>query len=242
MHAADSIPLLLAADDIWRIVIFIVFMALYGIGQLITAGQQAKKKPPARRQPRPPQVPGDKAPDGKAAAPQPAGQADALRREVDEFLRRAQGKPPLEEKPNRPQPKPQPRKQAPTRPTTTLAGGEPKPTSIRVPQPPKAPEPEIPLRKGSVAEHVASHISSKKIVDHASQLGDKVALADDRLESRLREKFDHQLGSLKKRESSTPTESQQPNVAEEIAALLSSPSGMRQLIIAKEILERPNPW
>jgi len=59
----------------------------------------------------------------------------------------------------------------------------------------------------------------------------------------LQHKFDHGLGSLDARHASRmeeqkPTETA-PSQAAQMAALLSSPDGIRQAIVLNEILRRP---
>jgi len=235
MPAIESIPLLLAAD-IWQVVFGIIVFVLYSIGQLVSAREQAKKKPAQPRQPRRPQVPQGGPLERQKIERPVAGQGnqeEALRREVEDFLRRAQGKPPRQEQPARTQPKLQPRKQPSRLPVAEL-------TESRMPS--RASESQQPAsdsRREGVAEHVASHLSSQQMIEHAEHLGDEVGLADERLESRLHKKFDRQMGSLKQQSKPTAPETKELTAAEEVVQLLHKPGGMRQLIIAQEILRRP---
>jgi len=80
-------------------------------------------------------------------------------------------------------------------------------------------------------------MSTQDIAARTQTLGAEVATADDQLESRLRKKFDHNVGRLEHRES--PVKLQKADIAAEVTAMLRSPEGMRQLIIANEILRRP---
>ncbi len=193
----------------------IIFLILYGIFQLLTGKAEAKKKVPQPRMPRPQQPP--ELP-GKAA---PVDQADALRGEVEEFLRRAQGKPPKKPAVQKRRPKPQPAK-----PRRLVPAERPKPN----------------LRREGVSEHVAHHISSSQIAAHAERLGDKLESTHDRVESLLHEKFDHQIGTLQRQSKAPGTATPKTDLAAEIAELLSKPEGMRQLIVAQEILRRPERW
>jgi len=239
--AIDSIPLLLAAD-IWQVVFGIIVFVLYSIGQLVNAKEQAKKKP---AQPRRPQRPPGQAPQGQALAgqkPPAAGQnnqEEALRREVEDFLRRAQGKPPKRELPARPQSKPKPRKQKSRRPTAGQLESSAQLLPSEAAQPATHLGQEGHMREEGVAEHVASHLSSKQMIEHAKHLGEQVVLSEERLESRLHQKFDHQLGSLKQQKKSTAPAARELSAAEEVVELLKKPGGMRQLVIAQEILRRP---
>jgi len=187
----------------------IIFMVLYVLSQILGGREQAKRKagPRPQRPPRPPQVPGHARP-----APQPPNQADALRREVEQFLRRAQGQP---EPPARPKPTPQ--------------------TSSTAPQPPSA---AFSLREESVVEHVAEHINSRELKEHAQRLGSQLKQAEDRLESHVHEKFDHQLGRLHHQQTTKAAAA--ADLADQLVELLSRPEGMRQMILAQEILRRPD--
>ena len=93
------------------------------------------------------------------------------------------------------------------------------------------------LRRENVEQHVARHLSTKEYDERAEHLGERVALADDRLEARLEQTFEHQLGRLS--HSEEIVQEVGPSVADEVRELLSKPQGMRQLIVANEILRRP---
>lgn len=220
---------LVAAADWWEILIGIIFFVLYGLGQLLSAGGQGKKKAPKRParppRPRPP----------AAGQPNVANQADPLRAEVEEFLRRAQGKKAEPPRPVQPQAAAPP----PRRPMPEMAKPPAQPVrGLRRP-PLKTPVLEpIELRMEGVAEHVARHVTTQDIAEHTIKLGKDVALADDRLESRLHETFEHDVGHLKHREEDSAKKAPQ-TIAEEIRQLVRQPAGMRQLIIANEVLRRP---
>ena len=248
MSFSETIPLLAAADW-WEIAVGLIFFVLYGIGQLLGAREEAQKKKarPLRPKPQAPQAPQPGAPA------RPPNQADPLRAEVEEFLRRAQGKPagqqpPAQPKPARPQRqraaqqqplKPRPLESRPIEvPQREAARGPSQPVEPPARMRPK-PQPLQPvdLRRESVVEHVARHVNTLDIKEHTSHLGEQVALADDHLEAHLEEAFSGQLGSLQHRELEVVE--QGPSIAEEIRILLSHPTGMRQMIVANEILRRP---
>jgi len=102
----------------------------------------------------------------------------------------------------------------------------------------------------SVSAHVADDIDTSDITQHASRLGDhasrlgaEVGQADDKLEERLHEKFDHELSNI---HDDTVTDDtgvgrpgRVPSTAGEIAAMFRSPKSIRQAIILNEILNRP---
>ena len=242
--------LLFAADDWWQVVGTIILFLFYGIGQLLSGRDDAKKraKEKARRAKRPPVAQG---------GDKPQNQADPLRAEVEEFLRRAEGKKPEEKAPQRER-ETQPLAREPAAPA---ARREPQPPRARplpesrvgqpAKQPPRAkPKPAIPaserklpeqqgqLRREGVAEHVQRHLSKGRISEHAEHLGDEVALADDKMEARIEQKFEHRLGRLGHQQEAV-AEKAGPALAQEVRELLSDSRGMRRLIVANEILRRP---
>lgn len=228
---------LVAAADWWEILIGIIFFVLYGLGQLMGARDEGKKKA-RQRQPRParPQQPQPGRPNVGGAPP---NQADPLRAEVEEFLRRAQGKQAEPRRQEQPKPAPPPRQMPPRRPIREEVTRPAQPMR-QPPRPPvRTPESEpVELRLEGVAEHVARHVSTQDIAVHTSSLGADVALADDKLEARLQETFQHKIGQLQHREEDAAA--QRPKtIAEEIRQLVRQPAGMRQLIIAGEVLRRP---
>ena len=219
----------LFAADAFETIIGAIFFILWIAAQLMGGRKNAKKKPLPRPQPPQPVDMAEGLPQlrnqgmgNQGPANQPPKQEDALRSEVEDFLRRAQGLPP--------KPKPQPVRQQPSRPSERKRPVAP----LR-----KAPvrQEEHSLRNEGVAEHVSRHISTQDIAAHTKTLGAEVATADDELESRLHDTFDHEVGSLEHRDLAK--KSQKVDMASEVAAMLRSPEGMRQLIIANEILRRP---
>lgn len=212
---------ILAADLIQTIFGVVVFI-LWAIGQYVGSREEAKRKKEVGR-PRE-QEPIDLAEVAERPVPQrPRNQEDALRSEVEDFLRRAQGKP------EEPKPTPVVRQTTPER---------RRPPRREKPQPTSSIPPSI--RNEGVGEHVARHLSTDDIAAHTQTLGAKVATADDRLESHLHEKFDHSLGKLGHVEQVKTVDAEQRNdIAAEVAKMLRSPEGVRQIIIANEILRRP---
>ncbi|MBX3434659.1 MAG: hypothetical protein KF847_15175 [Pirellulales bacterium] len=228
---------LLAVD--WETIVPIVFMVLYGVAQLVAGVAQQKRKPPKPPVARPPvELP--------RAGVAPAPQQDQLRREVDEFLRKARGEAP------RPQPAPVPRKpaqtQQPRRPAAST-GQPPQRPRTPVAQPPRrAQEGEPRKARESVADHVRTHIGgdvrqleqhAAALASHASHLAADVEQADERMEEHLREKFSHQLGTLGESIETSTQRAVRTQMAEELVVMLSHPAGVRQMILAGEILRRP---
>jgi len=266
MISPQDIPLA-AMEDMLESVLPIIFIVLYGLSQLLGG---KKNKPQRGKGPRPRQAPqpGKQLHPGapQQAGGEPVGMEQVLRKEVDDFLRRAQGKPPRPEplRPEPPKPEPRPREVAADRPEAAprrlvparerpemgrLERGRPdqlRPRRVGSAQQRPAAQagrpatkPAVKVRGTSVSEHVAEHIrgSSREIGQHAENLGAVLAQTDERLEDRLSKKFDHNIGQLQHQELAKAEA--RVDIAAEIAEMLSKPSGMRQLIIANEILRRP---
>lgn len=105
-----------------------------------------------------------------------------------------------------------------------------------------------------VSAHVSRHLNTREFEQRASHMTDQVDQADDRVEARLHQTFDHQLGRLK---TSGTAAGAAPTVrsATDVAAIvttadsnqmltflingLRTPQNVRQAIIFSEILARP---
>jgi len=231
-----TLPPLLAAgafETIISVIVFILWIAAQWIGSRNNEAKGKKQPQPRPQQPQPvdmaegvpqlndPRMGNQGMGNGGAGNQGPRNQEEALRSEVEDFLRRAQGKPP--------QPRPMPQPEQRQKPPRTLQPERSRPVTPVARQ--------SSLRNEGVSEHVARHISTQDMATHTESLGAEVATADDQLEARLHEKFDHDLGRLEYRE--TDTKQQKVDMAAEVAAMLRSPEGMRQLIVANEILRRP---
>ena len=90
---------------------------------------------------------------------------------------------------------------------------------------------------------------TEDIAAHTRQLGEEVDQADDKLEARLHEVFDHQLGRLKKSATDHAAQSASASAAADrlsgftagsIADLLLKSENVRNAIILGEILKRPD--
>ncbi|MCA9258012.1 MAG: hypothetical protein KDA61_02375 [Planctomycetales bacterium] len=240
-------PLLLADwDDALRAIVPIIFMILYGIAQLLGSRQEGGKAAPPRRRPLPPPDPARKA---------GGNLEETLRQEVEQFLQRTKGQQPqsVERRPPSP-PKPEPpRRLEPAPDVKPRRVAQPRmPQEAQVgqrPIPPAAPRPGATKSQSvppvgdstvSVAQHVREHIgAAERVGQHAEALGDDVALADERMEQHLRERFVHQVGTLKRQAESQSTAPKVKTPAAEMLELLQRPNGIRQVIVAAEILKRP---
>jgi hypothetical protein len=105
--------------------------------------------------------------------------------------------------------------------------------SVRTPDPP----PTLPA--------VTTHVSTAALARQASALGEDVALADERMEEHLHERFDHGIGSLGDSSDAVhedPNKGKLPKEAVttgEIVDVFRDPSRVREAIVLNEILTRP---
>lgn len=105
-------------------------------------------------------------------------------------------------------------------------------------------EAEVAELGDGVGRHVSEHLSrTQQIAQHAQRLGSEVDLADDKLDARLHQTFDHALGQLKKTASSTaaqPHAAPAPDVTvSELLSMLRTPGSIREAVVMAEILRRP---
>jgi hypothetical protein len=228
---------------------------IFWVIQKIAEANKAMQKQPPRAVGAPP------ARAAAAGGGKPAGQqADPLRNQVEEFLRRAnQGNPPK-------QGAPQARKPAPTvREIELLLDEDPSPPPRRTVGAPlgtmesraaergkpdiapsdKRPERRsvIPRKRKTLAERADERAAArtKAIAQKVSNLGQRIIAEDQQFDDQLKAKFDHTVGTLA---SNTVSEMELVPVAREtpagqIAAMLANPDGVRQAIVLNEILQRP---
>lgn len=137
---------------------------------------------------------------------------EKLRNEVEEFLRQVKG-----EQPQHPQ--------NPPRPVTI--------SSRPVPAQP------VETSRVSIQEHVVRNISTADVTQHAATLGAELGQTDERFQAQLQERFQHHIGALEPQQQTVEPRRSQNHAAAEIANLLKSPNGVRQIIVASEILRRP---
>lgn len=107
---------------------------------------------------------------------------------------------------------------------------------------------EPPTGRG-VASHVAKHVDSRGLARHAEGLASQVALADDAMDARLHQKFDHAVGHLRGGSQdytvtgtgndprNAAAASGLPTSAADIGMLLRNPDSVRAAIILNEILK-----
>ena len=91
---------------------------------------------------------------------------------------------------------------------------------------------------------IKPRVSTQQIADHAEHLGHRVGAASQQAEERIHEKFDHDVGrfdqSQQRFSESQPQGSKKSVAGGNLAQLFANPENLRQAIIMREILERPN--
>jgi hypothetical protein len=231
--------------DFTELAITAVVLFFAVMKQLFDASSKSTKKSAAAMPGQPPQ----RVPPAAPKPPAPVGQqADALRSQVEEFLRRAGGSPQTNQAPapaqrpvseievlvRQPQRPPQPQ---------SLADSRAMPSTM-----PSAPgEKQRGFRRGrrrqSVAEHVAERVtaSTQTLAEKAAQLGQRLVVEDQQFESHVKSKFDHALGALGESDAKqAPAAAPAETPASQIAAMLANPAGVRQAMVVNEILRRPS--
>jgi hypothetical protein len=107
-------------------------------------------------------------------------------------------------------------------------------------------EAELADQPDRLGRYVAQDLrGAQEISEHTRQLGAEVDQADDKLEARLHQVFDHSVGQLKKQ--ATDSIPKTPEAADAVPALTSanlaelmrSPPAIRSAIVLGEILHRP---
>ena len=215
MHYPFQVLLLADIFDIITSVIALMVPVLWVMKQIFDATKQEappRGGPPEEAPPPQPQV------EAQAAGQQ----ADPLRNQVEEFLRRAGRGPQQPAEPGRPAPPqrrvrpagpreievlvdenaPQPPERRPLAEPLRSAG---QPAAPARPQPVAMPRQSRPQRRAAaapqretVAEHVADSLAaqSQNMIDRTSRLGQQIIEDDHQFDVQLKAKFDHTVGSL----------------------------------------------
>ncbi len=228
-------PPLADAGEVIGVIVFILFVLVSVVGQLIAKIQEANREA-ARR-----------ARAGQArAAPARRG---TLEDEIGEFLQKtAQRRAP--EQTSVPAP--------PAASTAPRPLGPPLSSALRPPAPPPPPavpvaqpvlQAEVIADRASVADHVRSYLASGKFARETNELGSEVAQADEKMEEHLRERFEHRLGRLGTMGGVTALPQSAPapeapsaapaGIAAELAAMFRTPASVRQAVVVSEVLNRP---
>jgi hypothetical protein len=256
-----ALPPILLADlvEVIASVAGLFGLLMWVVKQIVEANKQVgppRGRPPGAPQPQPqPQ-------GGMKAAGQ---QADPLRNQVEEFLRRA-GRGPQGNQQRGPQRRARSAGSSdievlvdedtaaierkplaePLRPTEPSVA-PPLPTRSSVPRKPSPLRRQVNPRRETVEEHVAENVAAhtRALAEQASRLGQRIIQDDHQFDVQLRAKFDHTVGTLTEStittaEQAAPPAANEALTAAQIAALLANPDGVRQAFVISEILHRPS--
>lgn len=187
-----------------------------------------------------------------AAPNQPAGQqADPLRSQVEEFLRRAGHGEPAKAEPRRvesgdreiellvDEPPSQPRRREVGAPLKTPPMAKPNPVANIRPERRAV----TPRKRKTLAERADERALTreKRLSQTAARLGQRIIAEDEQFDVQLKAKFDHAVGTLAgstiSEKELVPVRPESP--AAQIAAMLANPEGVRQAVILNEVLRRP---
>ena len=244
-------------ENVIGVLMALLVPLLWVVKQIADASKQAKDRDAAQAAaPRPPDPP----PVRQAAGP--AGQqADPLRNQVEEFLRRA-GRGPqaervrpaahdievlLDDEPAAPRPPAEPLRPIETRPAVAskVTGPSTSAPSQSAPQRPPR-RSVVPRKRKSLAERATERAAARasKLAEQTSHLGQRIITEDAQFDVQLKAKFDHTVGTLTgsavtAAEQAAAAVSAAETPAAQIAAMLATPDGVRQAIVVNEILRRP---
>jgi hypothetical protein len=238
------LPPLLAAAEWLKLAIFLVIGFFWIMKKLYDLNKEAAAK---QVRPQPAQQPVQPRPQAPAQMQMAAGgqQADPLRSQVEEFLRRAgrtqagpAASPPVSQR----QPATNTEAASGERPRSQerRAAASSSPAAQTSQQRPRGKKP-----RQSVAEHVAERVTSrsKNVAAQTSRLGQRIVAEDQQFDDQLNAKFDHTVGTLADSVNPVALEAPPPPAdtpARQIAEMLANPEGVRQAVILNEILRRPS--
>jgi hypothetical protein len=257
-------PPLILADFIELIgsLMGLVVLVMWVIRQIVEANKQAG--PPKGRPQMAPQQP-QVQPQPARGVPPAGQQADPLRNQVEEFLRRA-GRVPvgeqqapgqrrvraaagnevevlIDEPAAPPERRPLSEPFRPMEQPATTAPRQPAAALRKVP----APRQPVAPRRETVAEHVAESVTahSRALGEQTSRLGQRIIDEDRQFDVQIKAKFDHSVGTLTgsgvaAAEHAAAVAAHESRAAAQLAGMLASPDGMRQAIVLNEILRRPS--
>jgi len=222
---SDFLPLFaFDFEEVIPVVIFIIIAVISLLGNILN--KAGKKQQPGGGGPRPAR----QAPQGQGQ--RPAG--EQLVDEIGDFLRRAanQGR----------------GQQGQAGPRAR----QPRPAAVRA-EPVRAQVVDDAPPGSGIGRQVSEHLGKERLTRQASRLGSEVSQADEKIDQRLHEVFDHDVSGLAKRLGKTarPTMAEQTRSPEDrtgelpstaaagLAALLGNAESIRQAIVINEVLTRP---
>lgn len=171
-----------------------------------------------------------------------------MARDIEEFLRKAAERRAAQQKGQRPASPPVSGQSAPPASARPSPGRPSVGGGSAVPELEEEPDP-FPTGQ-TVSEHVQKHIDSgpSEIARQTRQLGERVGRAGKKVQERVQQKFDHEVGQLAESQAKPVQQKavepiQRPAASAyspgTIAALMRSPQSLRQAIIVSELLKRP---
>ena len=177
-----------------------------------------------------------------------------MARDIEEFLRKAAERRAAQQQGQRPGSQPPPAQPSPPR----QAPAQQRPPEITRPVMQPRTTGEIqdepdPFPSGqSVAQHVQKHIDSgaSEISQIARKLGERVGQSGKKVNERVQQKFEHEVGNLADSQGRGESKKKQPTegrlrpaatviTSQTIADMFRSPPALRQAIIVAELLKRP---
>lgn len=238
------------------VVVFWVIQAIYRAINEQKEIEQAKEDQAAKEARAAGGLPPRQVVDGPEGPPPEGGD---LRSEIDEFLKKVSEEfdpPPVKEAKAAPDPtpmavEPQRPRRKPIDPFEEPPRRRRQKPSVVIRTPEPDPEPEIELTIEPPRPEAAEvksrrelrHLPESQLAEQAAHLGERIAGADDRVEARLHEKFDHRLGKLRSAQAdqpAAPEPEERLTGAQRIKALLARPGGVREAVVLSEILRRPS--
>lgn len=232
--------------DVIKVVAGVAFLLFAILKQVFEANKKAGKKAAAA---------GQQPQGGPKPMPAAGGQqADPLRSQVEEFLRRAgqknqggqqgPGQRPTSEiellvvdddslPPQRRAPVESNRPNAPRKANAPVSDKRPARRSV------------TPKRRVTLAERAAAREEKRvgNLTDQQPHLGQRIVQEDKQFDEKLKAKFDHTVGTLGTTPTSTdsqPATQERSNPAAQIVAMLINPEGVRQAVLLNEIMNRPS--
>jgi hypothetical protein len=243
----------LLAADFTQVAIALVVIFFTAMKVLFEANKPAAPKRGPVVPPQPPQDPRVPVPNAQRAGGQ---QADQLRSQVEEFLRRAGKMPPQPNQPQAPQQRPLTEIELLVGDQMRLSKPESSAEPVRArekrqspPVPPTDKRPPrrsvTPKRRVTLAERAADReaVRLSNLPEQPPHLGKRIIEEDEQFDIQLKAKFDHTVGTLSESSKKPQTADAAPaptTPAAQIAALLANPEGVRQAIVLNEILRRPS--
>ena len=235
-------------NELFTVVVFVIVVLSSVISQFLNKQKQGERPQRPQRGP----VPGEPVAMGGNQPRKP--RAEALGDEIGDFLRRAAqggqrpaqgGQRPAQARPVQGGMPPRPVQPRPAQ-VRSSRPRAPVPRRAQAPVQAEIIEPARPPVGQGLSQQVDRDINTSDIARHASGLGAETRQATTKLDKRVHESFDRQLGSLSQK-SKTPAEEPQTGPddalpitsAAGLGALLGDAESLKQAIILNEILQRP---